>query len=98
MSRTYQSNSSGCPHCGVRQDLYTGTTGEGPPRDGDVTICWRCRGLAMVEVGPLGVTGRPPTAAEHQEITADPRVRRALAAAAESYDPQTAAKLTRGEQ
>lgn len=82
-----------CPHCGVRLLASSGLTTDKPPFDGAVAICGECGGVGVFVVGPLGVTIRVPPAAEEEAIRADPRVRRALGALAESYDSWTAADL-----
>lgn len=86
-----------CPHCGRTNDNHDGPTRDTKPRPGDVSFCWSCRGLAFFDRTPLGVlTLRLPTPEEHAELDADPNVRAALAAAAESYTPAQAADLRWG--
>lgn len=84
-----------CPHCGRRNDQHAGLNGK-PPADGDVAICWGCRKVGIFAVGPYGTGVRQATDQEAAEVMADPRVRAALGAMAESYDPDTATALWRG--
>lgn len=85
-----------CPRCAAPLLASSGLTTDKPPFDGAVAICGECRGVGVFVVGPLGVTIRVPTAAEEEAIRADPLVRRALGALAESYDSWTAADLAYG--
>lgn len=77
-----------CPWCGRANDCHDEITG-------DVSICWKCRRLAVF-TGP-GMLRRP-TEAETAELMAHPDVRRAVGAIAESYTPQQAVALTREQE
>lgn len=76
-----------CPHCGRRNDLHTGAAGT-RPRPGDVSICWACAGIGIYVAGD---SARVPTAAEVQELAADPRIAAAQAAIREHNTPHAAA-------
>ncbi len=83
-----------CPHCGQINDAHLGV--DVPiPRDGDIGICWSCRGLAIFTVHDGQVGQRLPTAAENAKLRADPRLRQMYAAMAESYRPSEAVELIR---
>lgn len=85
-----------CPHCGRNNMDHFGPTGR-RPSDGDVSLCWVCKGIAIYTVGPLGTTGlRQPAPDELASLEADPKVRAALAAMAESYTPSQAIDLLAG--
>lgn len=85
-----------CPHCGRTNELHDGHDPDARPGADDTAICWGCRGFMVYVAGPFGLAVRVPTAEEQAEIEADPRVKRALGAIAESYDVSTALELWRG--
>lgn len=86
-----------CPHCRRVNDSHISRDAE-VPGDGDVSICWRCRKLAVFVETPTGYAVRMPTPDEQAEFDQDPDIRAALAAAAESYTPSQAATLLGGGQ
>lgn len=90
-------NGRTCPHCGRHNDVSTPTEGHGRPRGGDVTICWKCKGIAVFVETPLGLVLRIPTEEERAAVGAEPKVRRALAALHESYQPDEALALLRSD-
>lgn len=81
-----------CPHCGRVNDLHDGPTRDATPGSGDVSICWRCRGLAIYTDGGV----RAPTPVEAAELTADPRIRAAQGVLDEVYTPAQASALRWG--
>lgn len=84
-----------CPHCGRVNDTH-----EKPgrqlqdPQPGDVGICWKCHGLAILT--PFGFL-RPPTEEELAELECDDAIRRSRAAMSEAYTPSQAIELLLGE-
>jgi len=82
-----------CPHCGRLNDCHDEVTDPAAaPKAGDMAICWSCGGVAVF----TGSDGqRKPTEAELADIMANPRIRQALAAIAESFTPHQAISLTR---
>ena len=84
-----------CPYCNRRNDRHANPE-DANPGDGDLTLCWGCRQVGVFVVGPLGISVRKATDEETPVFMADARVRAALGAAAESFDPVTAAKLWKG--
>lgn len=63
-----------CPSCGRLNDRHT--TPAGPPKEGDISICFGCHTPHRYEGGQL----RALTAAEAERVQRDPRVKEALAA------------------
>jgi hypothetical protein len=60
-----------CPYCWRRNNLSSGLDPMAGPRPGDVTVCWSCRRVAVMdESGKL----RVPTLAEQAAINVDDRV------------------------
>lgn len=84
-----------CPYCGRRNDRHENPD-DATPDDGDLSVCWGCQKIGVFAVGPLGITVRKATAEEAAKYTADPRLRAALGAMTESFDPLTAINLWRG--
>lgn len=82
-----------CPYCGRVNDTHSGWNKV--PQPGDVGICWKCRGLAVLT--PFGFL-RKATEEELVELRDDPELRAALAAMSESYTPLQAVDLMRGYQ
>lgn len=78
-----------CPHCGRINDTHDGIHTP-DPSPGHIGICWQCRGLAILT--PFGFL-RPLKDWELEEAMADPGVRRALGAIAESFTPSQAMRL-----
>lgn len=87
-----------CPNCGRINECHEMVGGRSTPSAGDVAVCWGCREPAMYEQTPFGLAQRLLTPEETREVTSDPRVRAAFAAMAESYDPDQAVALLRGER
>ena len=86
-----------CPYCAYlnRHASLGKDAPEHAPREGDWSICSKCRGVAIFVVGPFGHAVRKPTAAEFAEANGDPDLRRALAALAESFTVAEAVELIR---
>ena len=84
-----------CPHCAGPLDCHVGVTNDTPPSDGDFTLCWRCRRVAVYVVGPFGMTLRVPTEDEEAEIGADPCGALLMSMAMLSGDPVEAAARLR---
>lgn len=76
--RTHRNQHGACPHCGRRQDAGTNMTGDVAPKPGDVSICIRCAGVSVFE---LGGERRLPTDEEVAEFAADDELQRMVAAA-----------------
>lgn len=55
-----------CPGCGVGLDGHDGVTVNGPPADGDVTICFDCGEIAVFDAGVTRL--REPTNDEMLDI------------------------------
>jgi hypothetical protein len=73
-----------CPACGRVNDLHDRAPGEAP-RNGDVSVCWSCGGLAFFADVDGSLALVRPTAEEQAELERNPelaRVRAAIAAAA----------------
>lgn len=85
-----------CPRCWQGNNVHAEPGGH-DPGDGDLSICWRCRGLSFFVAGPFGLTLRPATDEETAELHTNPQVRQVLGALAESYDPVSALYLLRGQ-
>lgn len=86
-----------CPHCSRINENHSHAEGlERARQDGDVSVCWDCRGIGIYTIGALGTALRKPTEAEATEITASPEIRAVLGALAESYDPLQALSLLDG--
>lgn len=85
-----------CPYCGHRFDRHTGEVGT-QPKDGDVSVCWKCgaAGIFTFVNGALAI--REPTENESQMIAGSKRVRQVQAAIRESYEPMEAAAMVFGE-
>lgn len=63
--------------CGSVQDSFTSADTDAAPRDGDLSICWYCRGFAWYDSSrPDGL--RPVTDAERDVLLANPRIRNLL--------------------
>lgn len=86
-----------CPHCARVNNAQTGVSTDGAPADGDVSLCWGCQRPSLFVVGPLGTSLRALTEQEEAEVLAEPTIRRALAAMAESYNPIQARRLVDGQ-
>lgn len=84
-----------CLQCGHPFDEHSGVTDlRAAPKDGDLSLCWRCAAPAVFTVSPLGVLGlRPPTPAEERELMRHPYIRAALDARDHVVDPRAAAAL-----
>lgn len=59
---TYRDDAGECPSCGEVQDSATDLVGDGPPAEGDLTICATC-GAISVFTG-VGLDRRPATGPE----------------------------------
>jgi hypothetical protein len=85
-----------CPHCRRRHHHQVHPSGIAPA-DGDYTVCCGCRAVLMFKVSPLGVilgvSALSPT--ELATALAEPEVKEALAALAESYTVMQALQLRR---
>lgn len=68
-----------CYQCGYRFDAATGLRGGGSPDEGSVSICIACGALGMYVRALGALTVRAVTAAERDELIADPLIRQALA-------------------
>jgi hypothetical protein len=84
-----------CPHCGRINDTHQRPETSADPEPGDIGICWKCHGLAMLT--PFGFLRGPNDPEEAAEWEADSDVKRARAAMSESYTPSQALRLFRGE-
>lgn len=92
-----QEHETHCPYCGRINSLHAGQDPAEQPGAGDMSICWKCHGVAIYDDGPSGLTVRKPTVEEQAEIDAEPQIKRAIAAMAESYGPSTAIDLWRNQ-
>ena len=88
-----------CPYCGERCDAHAEVADPAAqPRDGDCSVCFGCGEVAVYfAITPSVLALRQPTQDERRELLADPDVRRARAAIAESYSGQQAVRLVRGQ-
>lgn len=85
-----------CPGCDTVNDGHSGALPDALPVDGDVGICWSCRGLLVFTLDDRGCLGaRLPTPAELVRLEADADIRRFRAAMSESYRPTEAVDLIR---
>lgn len=86
-----------CPHCSRVNENHSHAEGlERAPQNGDVAVCWSCRGIGIYTIGALGTALRKPTETEAADLVGDPYIRGVLGALAESYDPLQALSLLDG--
>lgn len=65
-----------CPHCRALVDADTGLDGATTAKDGDVSVCWMCGGVARYTSDTTRL--RRQTADEEREARADPELRRVV--------------------
>lgn len=85
-----------CPHCGRINDRHQRAPGEVPvPDDNDVSVCWRCGGLALFAtvLGKVGL--RLPTPEEQSALDAEPELAAVRAAIRKAQRPTDAVELLR---
>lgn len=73
--------STQCPACGAQLDAALNTTSDHMPKDGDPSLCVKCRALLVYCGSPVNSL-RYPTADEQRAFLADPAVQRAIMALA----------------
>jgi hypothetical protein len=89
---------SACPFCHVEQErlaVFNAAAGRLPELGCNASICWSCRKVSVIEVGPLGTIRRKPTREEQAHIDARPEIKLALAAMTEADGPSAAIELAR---
>jgi hypothetical protein len=84
-----------CPHCGRVNDLQTSMLGHRIPQDGDGSICWKCRGVAIFVERDGKLTARPATA---EEIAAREEIAEALGAMNANYGLRAVYDLFQGRR
>lgn len=69
-----------CPNCQVMNDGYASVGNDEKPSDGDYSVCFYCRTLAIYTINPITglVSLRRPSDEELVEAIRDPSVRNAL--------------------
>lgn len=66
---TYRHGAQPCRSCAAPLDAITAARGgDARPEHGDVTICWRCGEVSMIDIGPFGIVYREPTLDELAEV------------------------------
>lgn len=81
-----------CPHCGRVNDTHSAVRSP-EPQAGDIGICWKCQGLAIMT--PLGFLRAPRDAEELAWLETDREVQRGRAAMAASQGPLEALRRLR---
>jgi len=76
-----------CPHCGRLNDCHS-TTDPSEPSEGDVSLCWKCGGIAIFTEDGV----RTPTPEEEVQISRDPDVQKFRYAIQEAITPSEAVK------
>jgi hypothetical protein len=79
-----------CPHCGRMNPEHTGS-----PGPGDVSLCWQCRGAAVLTPR---YSLRKPDEEEMAELLENPAIKQMLGAMSEAYTPDEAVALIGDEQ
>lgn len=84
-----------CPSCGRANTEHESINDPDArtPDDGDLSICWGCRAVAVYETDPLRL--RLPTDAELHKIKRSPGVARALSAMNAHRGPEAAVHAAR---
>lgn len=83
-----------CPSCG-RANTEHDSIDEpsAAPGEGDLSLCWGCRSVAVYEINPLRL--RFPTDAELREIMTSLNIARALSAMNTRLGPTAAVRAAR---
>lgn len=81
-----------CPHCKTVNRAHEGRNPDAMPKDGDVAMCWHCKGLSVYTMGPFGMLARTPSDAELARLVENPTIARIIRTA------QTAQTLAEAKQ
>lgn len=78
-----------CPTCGRTNESHAGPTPDSVPDAGDLSLCWKCRSLAIYTDNGL----RLPTAEELAEYSQLPELKGLLGVMAETMTPSQAIEM-----
>ena len=87
-----------CPQCGRLNERHDGATPNSKPSEGSISICWKCSGIGIFAMTNGALEIRLPSAEEQAELEAHPQIRAARAVIMESYTPDQAVSLWRGNE
>lgn len=78
-----------CPHCDRLNTQHSALEPDAKPDPGDVSLCWKCGGLAIFTENGV----RKPTDDEEAEFSTDPDIKQFRYAIYESIRPSEAIKM-----